>query len=204
MHIARRGLILISSLALMGSLVACTTKKADEAAPTATTEVAASADKDAAEAAPPEADASDGDADVALPSDGETDESVDGDQARPATVPAECGWDSPAITGSGSEPTGMPADLQSALIGAWQHVSIDGDPVSKDIRYVFPEPGVMLYCQDVPGITDQAQTSAAITIEGTTIMPPSPHPGFEILAINDDAMLWKNNQLGDTYYLVRR
>lgn len=203
MHIIRRSLLFVTPLVVAGSLVACTTKKADDAAPPATN------DTEQSEAVGSDVDGSDpGDqraaADVVDPSEDGSDGSDGSDDDRPDTVPADCDWDSPKISGTGSEPTGMPADLQSALIGSWQHVAIDGEPVSKDIRYVFPEPGVMIYCQGVPGVTDRAENQATITIDGATIHPPAPHKGFEVIALDDDTMLWTNNTLGDTYLLVRR
>lgn len=62
----------------------------------------------------------------------------------------------------------------------------------------------LIYCQHVPGATDHAENSAVITLEGSTITPPSPHKGFEVLAWSEDTMLWKNNYIASTTYLLVR
>lgn len=122
---------------------------------------------------------------------------------------ASCEWDSPQLPAAAAvAPKGTVGDLAIALIGSWQHTHFDSgtgfEEVSKDIRYVFPSTEQLIYCQHVPGVTDHAENAAAYTLEGSTILPPSPHPGFEALAWSGDSMLWKNNRDGSTYLLVRR
>lgn len=137
------------------------------------------------------------------------DDSTTGSPKEPAQQAASCEWDLPQLpAGAATAPEGTAGDLASVLIGSWQHTHFDSgdgfESLDKDIRYVFPSTEQLIYCQHVPGITDHAETTAAFTLEGSTILPPSPHTGFEVLAWSDDSMLWQNNLDGSTYLLVRR
>lgn len=127
--------------------------------------------------------------------------------AGPVEQAASCEWDIPAVTANPAPPTGQDGDLATVLIGSWQHTHFDSgdgwEVLDKDIRYVFPEPGKMIYCQHVPGITDHAETSTTHTLEGTLIAPPS-HKGFDVTAWSANGMVWTNNYDGSSYLLVRR
>ncbi|MGB3413570.1 MAG: hypothetical protein WBA28_02520 [Microbacteriaceae bacterium] len=105
-------------------------------------------------------------------------------------------------------PTRTPKDLAKNLIGAWQltHINTGAglEPVSADIRYIFPAEGQMIYCQNVPGVTDHAEQSTTITIERTRISPPGSHKGFEVLLMDDTSMAWVNNTDSSSFLLVRR
>lgn len=105
-------------------------------------------------------------------------------------------------------PEGQAGELADVLIGSWQHTHIDGgagfEAVSKDIRYVFPSTDQILYCQHVPGVTDHAENSAAVTLEGTYIGLPAPAKGYEVLAWGKDSMLWLNPYDNSHYLLIRR
>lgn len=129
--------------------------------------------------------------------------------AAPATQEKTCDWDSGRVKAKATAPKGKDGDLATAIIGAWQHTHIDSgsgyEPVKEaDIRYVFPSAKEMLYCQDVPGVTDQAQQEAKIKLSGSTIQPPAPHKGFKVVAWDENTMVWNNNLDNSKYLLVRR
>lgn len=129
---------------------------------------------------------------------------------EPTQQAASCEWDLPQLSASDPvAPEGTEGDLATVLVGSWQHTYIDEgngfEAVTKDIRYVFPSAEQLIYCQHVPGVTEYAENKAAITLDGTTILPPSPHKGYEVLAWSANTMLWQNNYIdGVTYLLVRR
>lgn len=127
--------------------------------------------------------------------------------AGPTEQAASCEWDIPAVTADATLPIGQTGDLATVLIGSWQHTHFDSgdgwEVLDKDIRYVFPTPGQLIYCQHVPGITDHAENSTTHTLEGTLIAPPS-HKGFDATAWSADRMVWTNNYDGSSYLLVRR
>ncbi|HRN29533.1 MAG TPA: hypothetical protein PK781_03375 [Terrimesophilobacter sp.] len=127
--------------------------------------------------------------------------------AEPTEQAASCEWDIPAVTADPRPPAGQEGDLPTVLIGSWQHTHFDSgdgwEVLDNDIRYVFPAPGQLIYCQHVPGITDHAENATTHTLEGTLIAPPS-HPGWDATAWGADRMVWINNLDGSTYLLVRR
>lgn len=136
------------------------------------------------------------------------------DQSTPPAAPIEavadsCEWEAPRLDSADTTtPTAQDGELASALIGSWQHTHFDSgsgwEANTNDIRYVFPTDSTLLYCQHVPGITDHAENRAGMTLNGTVIQPPDPHPGFEVVAWSTDRMLWTNNLDGSRYLLVRR
>lgn len=130
------------------------------------------------------------------------------DETPSAPVADSCDWESEAVSASAEAPTGEAGALEEVLPGAWQHTHFDSgegwEPASNDIRYVFPSTDQLLYCQHVPGITEHAENRASISLDGNLIQPPSPHPGFEVLAFSADRMLWLNHFDGSKYLLVRR
>ena len=136
------------------------------------------------------------------PAAGPTDEPADREVAD------SCEWDSDAPASDAQAPTGEDGDLASVLIGSWQHTHFDSgegwEATDNDIRYVFVSTDRMLYCQHVPGVTEHAENRVDISLMGSVIQPPSPHPGFEVLAYSTDRMVWLNNFDGSTYLLVRR
>ncbi len=120
-----------------------------------------------------------------------------------------CDWEvarMPSGTTDGL-PTSEGDDLATVLLGSWQFTHLgDGTSyteTSKDLRYVFTE-DTIFYCQDVPGVTDQAQNSAPLVLEGTLITLAEPAKGFNVVAWNDDVMVWHNLLLGDYFVLKRR
>ena len=121
---------------------------------------------------------------------------------------ASCGWDVGPATWSGEMPGRQPDSLVPGIVGAWQHTHVnDGGgmkPVSGDIRYIFPSENEMIYCQDIPGITDKAEQPTLITIADNRISPPAPHPGFDVMLMDENTMVWINNLDGSSYVLVRR
>lgn len=128
--------------------------------------------------------------------------------AGPAEQVASCEWDTARVSADAARPTGQAGDLATVLIGSWQHTHVDSgagmESLEEDIRYVFPAPDQLIYCQHVAGITDHAENKTTVTLEGTLIAPPAPHPGFEVTAWSADRMVWTNNFDGSTYLLVRR
>ena len=147
------------------------------------------------------------------PEDSPTDEGIagGGEEGTPAVQAESCDWDAPAVAGDSSGIPSSPGDsLETAIIGAWQHTHFDKGNgfetvgAGTDIRYVFPSTTRILYCQDVDGATSQAQNAADITLDGTSIVMPSPHKGFEVTAWSADTMTWTNNLDGSTYLLKRR
>lgn len=128
--------------------------------------------------------------------------------AGPADQIASCEWELPQASADATRPTGQEGALATVLIGSWQHTHFDSgdgmESLDEDIRYVFPAPDQLIYCQHVPGITERAENTTTITLEGTLIAPPAPHPGFEVTAWSTDRMVWTNNFDGSTYLLVRR
>lgn len=159
----------------------------------------------------PEVDsAAPGDTDASTESPGDSNENEPEDEPEaPSQQAASCEWDVPQLAAQDPiAPEGTEGDLATVLVGAWQHTHIDDgggfEAVDEDIRYVFLSAEQLIYCQHVPGATDHAENSAVITLEGSTIMPPSPHKGFEVLAWSEDTMLWKNNYIASTTYLLVR
>lgn len=102
----------------------------------------------------------------------------------------------------------LEGDLQSLIVGAWQHTHIDDgqgyEPVSQDMRFVIPSAGRMLYCQHVPGITDHAENAADITWKDKTILLPGPPAGYTVTFWSEDTMIWENEILSSCYLLERR
>lgn len=118
-------------------------------------------------------------------------------------APRDCDWDSAQITGVPSDvATGQDGDFPDILIGSWQHVAFDEgggpEPVSMDIRFVFPSTDEIIYCQG------GAENRADITIQGTTIVIAGPGTRYTATAWDDDTMVWKNETLGDDFILARR
>lgn len=128
--------------------------------------------------------------------------------AGPTEQAASCEWDKAQVSAEATRPTGQEGNLATVLIGSWQHTHFDSgagmESLEEDIRYVFPAPGQLIYCQHVPGITDHAENKATFTLENTLIALPAPHKGFEVTAWSTDRMVWTNNFDGSTYLLVRR
>lgn len=129
----------------------------------------------------------------------------------PVAQAEDCGWDSPKVSGDASTlPGGAGGDLNTAIIGAWQHTHFDSGSgfealgEGEDIRYVFPSATRILYCQDIKGATDHAQNAADISFDGTSIIMPGAHKGFEVTAWDANTMVWTNNLDGSTYLLKRR
>lgn len=125
------------------------------------------------------------------------------------TQAESCDWGTPAVSGGSAAPAGQDGDLKTVVVGAWQHTHFDTGSGwealdSEDIRYVFPSATRMLYCQDVPGATHQAENAADIGWDGDRIAPPGSHPGFTVVAWSDDAMVWRNHTDDSTYLLKRR
>ncbi len=120
-----------------------------------------------------------------------------------------CDWEVARISAgaTGELPTSEGDDLATVLIGSWQLTHFgDGTSYSettKDLRYVFTDDR-MFYCQDVPGVTDKAENSARLVLEGTLIALPEPAKGFDVVAWNDDVMVWHNLLLDDYFVLKRR
>lgn len=142
---------------------------------------------------------------------GNPNENEPGDEPdAPAQQAASCEWDAPKLPEQTPvAPEGTAGDLATVLVGSWQFTHYDEgngfEPMDDtDIRYVFPSADHLIYCQHVPGATEHAENEADITIEGTTIFPPSPHKGFGVLAWSADTMLWQNNYDDSTFLLVRR
>ena len=135
-------------------------------------------------------------------------------QAPPTTqapvLEAACDWDSPRLAAEGASdvPSSGEGDVAQAILGSWQHVAINSGAgfeslaTTRDIRYVLAA-GRFLYCQDVEGATDQAENSAPLSIEGSEIVLPSPASGYEVVAWNENTMVWRNLR-DDSLYLLRR
>ena len=126
-------------------------------------------------------------------------------------VDPTCDWESARLSSGdvGSFPTGEGGDLSQAVLGSWQHTHIDEGsgfvPLkpTTDIRFVLSG-DTFLYCQDVKGATKQSENSAALNIEGAEIILPSPATGYEVVAWNDDMMVWLNHRDNSLYLLQRR
>ncbi|MGX1702282.1 hypothetical protein [Microbacterium sp. NPDC055357] len=119
-----------------------------------------------------------------------------------------CDWDSAPLTPPGATaPSDKAGDLQSLIVGAWQHTHYDDgsgfEPVEQDIRFVFPTNTQLLYCQDVTGITDRAENRAAITWEGERMILPGQAPGYIVTEWDADSMVW-TNRMDDSSYLLQR
>src|SRR5690606_103164 len=115
----------------------------------------------------------------------------------PVVQADSCEWEAAALIGGDtSTPSGQDGDVQAAVIGAWQHTHFDTgagyEAVENDIRYVFASADQLLYCQDVPGVTDQAENRAPITWEGTRIVLPGGAPGYVVESWDGDTMVWTN------------
>src|SRR5690554_4493835 len=90
------------------------------------------------------------------------------EEAEEPQAPVEqadsCDWDSPKVSGDPAPPSGQDGDLQSTIIGAWQHTHYDEgggwEAMNHDIRYVFASGDQILYCQHVPDVTEHAENRA--------------------------------------------
>ena len=125
------------------------------------------------------------------------------------TQAESCEWDlSGATGGSSAAPSGTAGDLESVIIGVWQHTHYDDGGGyealdDKDIRYVFPSTDRMLYCQHVPGITDYAENAGDISWDGDSIVLPTGSVGYTVTSWDENSMRWKNHLDGSTYLLQR-
>lgn len=132
--------------------------------------------------------------------------------ATPARTQADdCEWQNAAVSPASapSVPVGNGAELSSIIVGSWQHTHFDTGAgfeaiEGEDIRFVFSSAETMRYCQHVPGVTDHAENATAISWDGTGIVLPNGSVLYEVLAWNDDTMVWKNNMVDSTFLLVRR
>lgn len=138
------------------------------------------------------------------------DEPAPEEPAAAARTQAEsCEWDLPAVAGgSSTAPSGQEGDLDTIIIGVWQHTHYNSgagyEPLAdKDIRYVFPSLDRMLYCQHVPGITDYAENAGDISWDGTGIVLPTGSVGYTVTSWDENTMVWKNHLDGSTYLLQR-
>lgn len=118
-----------------------------------------------------------------------------------------CDWDSPKISGDPAPPSGQDGDLQSTIVGAWQHTHYDEgggwESMNQDIRYVFASSDQILYCQHVPDVTDHAENRADISWESARIVLPDPAPGYTVQSWDADTMVWVNH-FDDSLYLLQR
>ncbi|HLU64561.1 MAG TPA: hypothetical protein VKY66_08565 [Protaetiibacter sp.] len=126
----------------------------------------------------------------------------------PRTQEESCDWDAPKLTaGASSVPQGSAGELQSIIVGAWQHTHFDTgggyEPVTADIRYVFPSTQRILYCQHVEGVTNHAENAADISWDDTRIVVPGGAPGWVVLSWDADTMVWLN-RADDSHYLLQR
>lgn len=135
-----------------------------------------------------------------------------GSTATPArTQVDDCEWQSSAVSPASalSAPAGNGGELSSIIVGSWQHTHFDTGAgfeaiEGEDIRFVFSSAETMRYCQHVPGVTDYAENATAISWDGTGIVLPNGTVLYEVVAWDDDTMVWKNNMVDSTFLLVRR
>jgi hypothetical protein len=128
--------------------------------------------------------------------------------AMPQSQEESCGWDASRLsTGVPDVPKSGDVELQSSIVGAWQHTHFDTgsgyEAVSHDIRYVFPSSDRLLYCQHVPGVTEYAENAADVTWDNTRIVIGGSTPRFEVLSWNATTMIWLN-LADDSHYLLQR
>ena len=127
----------------------------------------------------------------------------------PRTQAESCEWDTSGSTGgSSAAPSGQEGDLDSIIIGVWQHTHYDSgagyEPLdTEDIRFVFPSLDRMLYCQHVPGITDYAENAGDISWEDTGIVLPTGSVGYTVTSWDQNTMVWNNHLDGSSYLLQR-
>lgn len=201
--LAMRPLALLGAAALM--LGGCATDPTDDVTTTP-------ADTAEVEAPAPDAD---GDDAPATADDEPTDAQDEGEDAEEdpdtttSTQAESCDWDSPVLSAGASAPSGQDGDLTAIIVGAWQHTHIDSgsgfEPIEdKDIRYVFPSPERMLYCQHVPGVTEYAENGGDISWEDTGIVLPNGQVGYTVTAWDENSIVWKNEYEGSSYLLQRR
>lgn len=130
---------------------------------------------------------------------------------EPVTQEETCDWNTARLdSGSADAPAAAGSDLETVLIGSWQHTHIDSGAgyeavkPTTDIRYVFPSTSRLLYCQDVKGATAQAENAVNIELAGTELVLPSPATGYSVTAWDADTMVWTNHRDGSLYLLKRR
>ena len=127
----------------------------------------------------------------------------------PRTQAESCEWDTAGSAGgSSAAPSGQDGDLDSIVIGVWQHTHYDSGSGyealdAEDIRYVFPSLDRMLYCQHIPGITDYAENAGDISWEDTGIVLPTGSVGYTVTSWDQNTMVWKNHLDGSNYLLQR-
>lgn len=128
-----------------------------------------------------------------------------------ATQEKTCDWDTAALRpgSTGEVPTSADGDINTAIIGAWQHTHIDeGDGFYEvgegtDIRFVFPSPTEFLYCQDIAGVLEERQIDATVVIENNEISRPDSDPVYVAQAWSDDTLVL-TNMLDQSLYLLKR
>lgn len=133
-------------------------------------------------------------------------------ESAPVSQEETCDWDSGRLdSGSASgAPSSTGTDLETALIGSWQHTHIDSGggfealETTTDIRYVFPSTNRLLYCQDVQGATTQAENAVDMELNSQELVLPSPATGYTVTAWSADTMVWTNHRDGSLYLLKRR
>ncbi len=140
-----------------------------------------------------------------------TDTTAAPDTTAPAVVTAGCNWESARLSSDVADdaPSDEGTDLATAILGSWQHTHINEGsgfvPVkpTTDIRFVLTSDR-FLYCQDVEGVTEQAENSAPLNLEGNELVLPSPATGYAVTAWDEHTMIWLNHRDGSLYLLRRR
>lgn len=119
-----------------------------------------------------------------------------------------CEWDSPRISGAAEPTEAQAGELAEVLVGAWQHTHTDEgsgfDEVTNDHRFVFPAPDRMLYCQNVPGATENKENATDVVLNDTRIEWGGGEYGYTVLAWDADTMVWENPVGGGYLYLLQR
>lgn len=144
----------------------------------------------------------------AAPGTVDVDPPTDVDDAEARIQAEDCGWEAPALTSPSTDvPDGQDGDLQTVIIGAWQHTHYDSGAGyvqldEEDIRFIFPSSTTLMYCQHIPGVTEHASNAAAFAWEGNKIMLPASN--YDVSLWNDNTMVWVNSVDGSLYLLQRR
>lgn len=155
--------------------------------------------------------ASSGGSDSGDPATADADADADASGTPAVTQADSCEWDAPKLDAGvpSSIPSGAGADVQTAIVGSWQHTHFDSGAGfealdGEDIRFVFSSPEALRYCQHVPGITDHAENAAAVSWEGNRIVLPGAAPGYVVESWDTQTMVWLNLLDNSRYLLQRR
>ena len=107
-------------------------------------------------------------------------------------------------------PTEKEGELDDILVGLWQftanfrnEIASERSSETRDLRYAFPTPRSVIYCQDVDFPDVDGHQASEFTRTGDTLEFGN---GFTAVAWSTDHMLWRNDFFEDVdeFFLLER